>query len=38
MRDKNGKLLIATLYNILLAPELCNQLFSVITLMDLWHT
>ena len=26
------------LYNIVFAPDLCNQLFSIITLMNLRHT
>ena len=29
---------IATLHNVLLAPELCNRLFSIIKLMNLGHT
>ena len=29
---------IATLHNVLLAPDLCNRLFSIITLMDSVHT
>ena len=32
MCDDNGKTFIATLYNVLLAPELCNRLFSINTL------
>ena len=32
MCDDKGKKFIATLYNVLLAPELCNRLFSSITL------
>ena len=27
MCDDNGKTFIATLYNVLLAPDLCNRLF-----------
>ena len=38
MCDDNGKPFIATLHNILLAPELCDRLFSIITLMSLGHT
>ena len=38
MCDDNGKTFIATLYNILLAPELCNRLFLIITLMNSGHT
>ena len=29
---------IATLYNVLLAPDLCDRLFSIITLMNSGHT
>ena len=29
---------IATLHNVLLAPDLCNRLFSIITLMSFGHT
>ena len=36
--DNNGKPFIATLYNVLLAPDLCNRLFSIITLMNSGHT
>ena len=38
MCDDNGKTFIATLYNILLAPELCDMLFPIITLMNAGHT
>ena len=38
MCDDNGDIFIATLHNVLLAPELFNRLFSIITLMDLGHT
>ena len=34
MGDNNGKSFIAMLYNVLFAPDLCNQLFSIITLMN----
>ena len=34
MCDDNGKNFIATLYNVLLAPDLCNRLFSIIELMN----
>ena len=37
MCDDNGKTFITTLYNILLAPDLCDRLFSIITLMNLGH-
>ena len=36
--DDNGKTFIATLYNVLLAPDLCDSLFSIITLMNAGHT
>ena len=38
MCDDNGKKFIATLYKVLLAPDLCNRLFSIITLMNAGHT
>ena len=38
MFDNNGETFIATLYNVLLAPDLCDRLFSVITLMNAGHT
>ena len=38
MCDNNGKTFIATLYNVLLAPDLCDRLFSIITLMNAGHT
>ena len=38
MCDDNGKTFIATLYKVLLAPELCDRLFSIITLMNAGHT
>ena len=34
MCDDNGKLVIATLYNILLAPDLCDQIFFIIMFMN----
>ena len=34
MYDDNGDPFIATLYNVLLAPDLCDGLFSVITLIN----
>ena len=37
MCNNNGKTFIATLYNVLLAPDLCNRLFSIITLMNAGH-
>ena len=38
MYNDNGKTFIATLYNVILAPDLCNRLFSIITLMNSGHT
>ena len=38
MCDDNGKPFIATLNNVLLAPDLCNRLFSIITLINSGHT
>ena len=38
MCDNNGKKFVATLYNVLLAPDLCDRLFSIITLMNAGHT
>ena len=37
MCDDHGKKFIATLYNVLLAPDLCDRLFSIITLMNAGH-
>ena len=34
MCDDNGKKCIAILYNVLLVPDLCDRLFSIITLMN----
>ena len=34
MCNNNGDIFIATLQNVLLAPYLCNRLFSIITLMN----
>ena len=36
--DDNGKTFVANLYNVLLAPDLCDRLFSIITLMNDGHT
>ena len=36
--DDNGKKFIATLYNVLLAPDLYDRLFSIIILMNTGHT
>ena len=38
MCDDNGNPFIATLHNVLLEPELCDRLFSIITLMNSGHT
>ena len=38
MCDDNGKTFVVTLYNVLLAPDLCDRLFSSITLMNAGHT
>ena len=37
MFDKNGNNFVATLYNVVLAPDLCDRLFSIITLMNAGH-
>ena len=37
MCDDNGKTFITTLYNVLLAPDLCDRLFSIIKLMNAVH-
>ena len=37
MCDDNGNTFVATLYNVLLAPDLCDRLFSIITLMNSGH-
>ena len=38
MHNNNGKPLIDTLYNVLFTPDLCDQLFYIITLIHLGHT
>ena len=38
MCNDNGKTFIATLYNVLLAPDLCDRIFSINTLMNAGHT
>ena len=38
MFDDNGETFIATLYNVLLAPDLCDRLFSIIKSMNAGHT
>ena len=35
--DNGGYTFIATLHNVILAPDICNRLFSMITLMNLGH-
>ena len=37
MCDNNGKTFVATLYNLLIAPDLCDRLFSIITLINAGH-
>ena len=38
MCNDNGNFFIATLHNVLLAPDLCNVLFSIITFTNAGHT
>ena len=38
MFNNNGEKFVATLYNVLLAPDLCDRLFSIISLMNAGHT
>ena len=38
MCDDNGKTFVATLYNVLMAPDLCDRLFSIIKLFNAGHT
>ena len=38
MFNDNGKTFVATLHIVLLAPDLCDRLFSIITLMNAGHT
>ena len=38
IHDNNIKPFTATLYNLLFAPDLCDHLFSIITLMNSGHT
>ena len=38
MCDNNRYPFIATLHNVFLAPELCDRLFSIITLINSGHT
>ena len=38
MYDDNGKTFVATLYDVLLAPDLCDRPFYIITLMNAGHT
>ena len=36
--DDNGKTFVATLYKVLLTPDLCDRLFSIIKLMNAGYT
>ena len=36
--DNNEDTFIATLHNVILAPDICDRLFSIITLINLGHT
>ena len=38
MCDDNGDTFIATLHYVLLAPDICNRLFSIVVLMNQGHT
>ena len=38
MCDDNGNTFVATLYNVLLVPGLCDRLLLIITLMNAGHT
>ena len=38
MFDDNGKTFVTKLYNVLLAPDLCDGLFSFVRLMNAGHT
>ena len=38
MCDNDGDPFIATLHNVLLAPDICDRLFSIIALINLGHT
>ena len=38
MCNNNGNIFIATLYNVLLALDLCDRLFPIVTLMNEGHT
>ena len=38
MCNDNGDTFIAILHNVLLAPDLCNRLFSIIMLLNSGHT
>ena len=38
MLDDNERIFIATLYNVLLSPDLCDRLFSIIMLTNPGHT
>ena len=38
MCNDNGNTFISTLHNVLLAPDLCNRLFSILKLLNSGHT
>ena len=38
MCNDNGNTFIATLHNVLLAPDLCDKFFSIVMLMNVGHT
>ena len=38
MLEDNGETFVVRLYNVLLTPDLCDRLFSIITLMNAGHT
>ena len=38
MCDNNVKTFVVTLYKVLLAPDLCDKFFSIITIMNAGHT
>ena len=38
MCDDNGRTFITSLYNVLLAPDLCDRLFSIFKLMNAGNT
>ena len=38
MCNDNGNKFVVTLYNVLLAPDLCGRLFPIVTLINAGHT